>query len=267
MSLLAYTHNVSVQEEIVVETVEPENLGPTLTRLQAAPGSGKTEMFVRVLLTANFDSLLEDSATRGEGSAELVRNALVHELRLSEIVQGAAPELGVDGFISLLGNALALFEVKSTPPHAHFTDAELDELKRGGLLRDTDADHPSRASARSATQLAALLADSLSVSQVADLLRVDQSRIRQRLTERTLYGVKLGRAWRLPSFQFTKDRQVRGLDQVLPELPSTLHPVAVHRWLTTPNTDLDMDGETVSPLEWLEATGDASQVVAIAHDL
>ena len=59
----------------------------------------------------------------------------------------------------------------------------------------------------------------------------------------------------------------RGLDQVLPQSPSTLHPVALQRWLTSPSSDLVLDDEAVSPLEWLEATGDAATALAIAHDL
>jgi hypothetical protein len=258
---------MSSQETIVVESVEPADLGHTVVHLHGSLGSGKTEMFLRILLTPNFDAVLEDRAASGEGFAELVRNALAHELRLSELVHRAAPDLGVDGFISLLGNAFALIEAKSTSPHAHFTDAEIDELKNGGLLKGMDAERSSRVSVRTATELAALVADSLSVSQASDLLQVDQSRIRQRLTERTLYGVKFGRAWRLPRFQFTDNKQVRGLAQVLPQLPATLHPVAIQRWLTGPSADLELDGEAVSPLEWLEATGDASHVIAIARDL
>jgi hypothetical protein len=252
-------------EEIIVEPVELADFGPDVVRTGA--GSGKTELFLRVLVTTNFDALLEETAAGSGRFAEVVRNALMHEVQLNQLVHRAAPELGVDGLISLLGNAFAVIGAKSVAPHAHFTEAEIDELSQSGLLRSKGADRPSRTSGRTATEFAVILTDSLSVPQAADLLEVDQSRIRQRLTERTLYGIKVGRAWRLPRFQFKDDGQIRGLDQVLPQLPSTLHPVALQRWLSSPSSDLELDDEAVSPLEWLEATGDAATVVAIAHDL
>lgn len=257
----------SVADAIVVESVEPADLGHTEGHLHGARGSGQTEMFVRIVLTTNFDPLLEGRPASGGDFAEVVRHALAHELQLSELVHRAAPDLGVDGLIGLLGDAFALIEARSTSPYTHFTDAELDELKKGGLLRSKGADRPPRAYGRTATEFTALVADSLSVSQAANLLEVDQSRIRQRLTERTLYGIKVDRAWRLPHLQFTDHEQVRALDQVLPQLPSTLHPVALQRWLTSPSPDLELDDQAASPLEWLEATGDASKVIAIARDL
>ena len=253
------------EQEIVVEPVEHADFGRDVVR--PGEGSAKTELFLRVLVTANFDALLEGTAAGSGHFAEVVRNALMHEVQLNQLVDRAAPELGVDGLISLLGNAFAAIEAKSVAPHAHFTETEIDELSKSGLLRSKGADQTSRTSGRTATEFAVIITDSLSVPQVADLLEVDQSRIRQRLTERTLYGIKIGRAWRIPRFQFKDHRQIRGLDQVLPQLPSTLHPVALRRWLSSASSDLELDDESVSPLEWLEATGDAATVVAIAHDL
>jgi len=55
---------------------------------------------------------------------------------------------------------------------------------------------------RATAEYARLLSDSYTVPQVAGLLDVNTSRIRQRLTgtPRTLYGIKLGKAWRIPKF-------------------------------------------------------------------
>jgi hypothetical protein len=253
------------QEDIVVERVEPVDFGHDVVSTGA--GSDKTELFLRILVTTNFDALLEDTAAGSGRFAQVVRNALVHEVQLNQLVHRAAPDLEVDGLIRLLGNAFTGIEAKSVAPHAHFTEAEIDELSKSGLLRSKGADRPSRTPGRTATEFAAIITDSLSVPQASDLLEVDQSRIRQRLTERTLYGIKVGRPWRLPRFQFNDHGQIRGLDQVLPQLPSTLHPVALQRWLSSPSADLALDDEAVSPLEWLEATGDSATVVAIAHDL
>ncbi len=106
--------------------------------------------------------------------------------------------------------------------------------------------------------------------EVARLLGVDDSRVRQRLTKRSLYGIKLPDGWRLPAFQFDPARPGRlvpGIGRVLPRLDPALHPVAVYRWFTLPNVDLVLDDTPVSPLDWLRSGGDPTEVAALAADL
>jgi hypothetical protein len=77
----------------------------------------------------------------------------------------------------------------STDPGRELTTAEADVLLRGGFALDQlplDATHPI---VRSAAAYAALLGSSLSVAKAAERLGVEGSRIRQRLGERTLYGI------------------------------------------------------------------------------
>jgi hypothetical protein len=117
-----------------------------------------------------------------------------------------------------------------------------------------------------ALEYARLLQSSLSVEQAAKLLGVNPSRVRQRLTghPRTLYGIKEGRSWRVPRFQFAGRKPVPGVATVIGALPPDLHPVAVRRWLTTPHPDLRVDANEarpVAPLEWLR-TGRAPEAVA-----
>lgn len=116
-----------------------------------------------------------------------------------------------------------------------------------------------------ALEYARLLQSSLSVEQAARLLGVNPSRVRQRLTARppTLYGIKEGKAWRVPRFQFAGRKPIPGVPAVIGALPPDLHPVAVRRWLTTPHPDLRVgpDARPVAPLEWLR-TGRAPGVVA-----
>ena len=56
----------------------------------------------------------------------------------------------------------------------------------------------------------ALLEESLSAAQAANLLKVDVSRIRQRLRERSLFGLEHEGSWRLPRFQFERRRVIPG---------------------------------------------------------
>jgi hypothetical protein len=81
---------------------------------------------------------------------------------------------------------------------------------------------------------------------------VNASRIRQRLLEGSLLGLKEGRGWLLPAFQFLGSGTVPGLARVLKGLPRTLGALSVARWFSNPNPDLVGSGERpLTPLEWL----------------
>jgi len=98
---------------------------------------------------------------------------------------------------------------------------------------------------------------------------VNDSRVRQRLSEGTLYGVKVGDEWRLPAFQFLEKEPVPGIERVLPRLPERLSLVAVHRWFHTPNPDLQLPepARPLSPMEWLRAGQDPEPVAELAAGL
>jgi hypothetical protein len=110
------------------------------------------------------------------------------------------------------------------------------------------------------------------VAQAAGHLGVAESRVRQRLGERTLYGIKRPGGWRLPRFQFTtrvtERGTVPGIERVLPRLAPDLHPLEVVGWLTTPNPDLTVGEEErpVSPLDWLTAGLSPAAVADLAED-
>ena len=172
---------------------------------------------------------------------------------------------------------LVLEAVRRLPPAPcrQHAERELRSEDRAALLRGgfsfaplpPGADDPL---ARTVAEYAALLATALPVPAGARLLGVDDSRVRQRLARRSLYGVKLADGWRLPAFQFDPARPGRlapGLDRVLPRLDPTLHPVGVYRWFTLPNPDLVLDDAPVSPLDWLRTGGDPAEVAALAADL
>jgi hypothetical protein len=95
---------------------------------------------------------------------------------------------------------------------------------------------------------------SLNVEEAARRLDVNTSRIRQRLAERSLYGLKDGSTWLLPAFQFGSDGLVPGVDVVVKRLPLDIGALAVARWFSSPNPDLstrDDDERPLTPLEWL----------------
>jgi excisionase family DNA binding protein len=111
---------------------------------------------------------------------------------------------------------------------------------------------------------------SLSVGEAAQRLHVNASRIRQRLAEGSLYGIRDGSTWLLPEFQFTRDGPVPGIDAVLKKLPSDISPIAVVRWFNTPDPDLctrDDQERPRTPLRWLLSGGSPEAAAELAADL
>lgn len=228
-------------------------------------GTGTSEIVLRLFL----ESALARGMPGGPPAwAAAVRNALVHEGRLRSVVLKNTPLLDVD---SLLAFLVAALEGMRAPyagsPRRQFTESELAELRREGVELAEDPAPGGGVAAKTAAEFAALMATAFSVSEAATQLGVDDSRVRQRLAKRTLYGIKSGGTWRLPQFQFASGGQVPGIDQVLQALPISLHAVAVQRWLTNPMADLELDGSLLSPIAWLGAGGDPLTLTEIARDL
>lgn len=148
------------------------------------------------------------------------------------------------------------------------TRGELDALTDGGFI-GSPGDAPTVDPAvRTAARYVALVANSLTVRQAAERLGVNESRIRQRLLERSIIGWKKGRSWMLPHWQFAPDgRLIPGIATIAAELARDLHPLAAWKWFTLPNPDLTVEGNPVSPAEWLLSGGDATIVAEQAAEL
>ena len=154
--------------------------------------------------------------------------------------------------------------------HNDLTAAEAAALRTVGAFKD---DTPIRADndplIRSQAQYMALLEESLSAAQAAKLLGVDVSRIRQRLRERSLFGIEHEGNWRLPRFQFERRRVIPGFAQVLKALPEDLFPLDVVDWFVLPDTDLQLgnDAAPLSPREWLLSGRPVETAISVARDL
>ncbi len=152
-------------------------------------------------------------------------------------------------------------------PSEQFDPVASDLLAKGGLdLSPPRRDEPDPVS-EAFSMYVALLAASTDVAGASQRLGVDDSRIRQRLRARTLFGIREEEGWRIPLAQFEEDGEVRGLGQVLSALRRGLHPVSVWRWLTLPNTELEIDDRRVSPILWLRSGGDIQRARSVAADL
>src|SRR5436190_18665775 len=186
------------------------------------------------------------------------------------VLERAGLRVDPEEFDRLVAEALEEVVPLRPPPNpaAELSDDELALLAAGGMRFDplpAGAEHPL---VRTAAQYAVLLGSSLSVAQAAAQLGVAESRVRQRLGGRTLYGIKRPGGWRLPRFQFARQGMLPGIERVLPRLAPDLHPLEVVGWFTTPSPDLVVGAEErpVSPLEWLNAGLPPDAVAALADD-
>src|ERR1700676_1910527 len=147
---------------------------------------------------------------------------------------------------------------------------EVEALRSVGALKDTaSVSAENDPLIKSQAQYMALLEDSLSAADAAKLLRVDVSRVRQRLRERSLFGIEYEGSWRLPRFQFERRLVIPGLAQVLKALPLDLFPLDTVDWFVLPDPDLQLDSDAapLSPREWLLSGRPVETVVTFARDL
>ena len=157
-------------------------------------------------------------------------------------------------------------EVMSIP--RALSDTEIDTLRSVGL----STERWKRAGrtdplAQSIADYIALLDTSLTTRQAAKYLKVGASRIRQRLRERSLYGIEYDGEKRLPRFQFGRRKVIPGLAEILMELPARLGPLDVAEWFLSPNPDLEFEDRPapISPREWLLSGRPVEAVVALAR--
>jgi hypothetical protein len=218
---------------------------------------------VSVVVEADSDN---DEVTSPDELVEALRDSVALARQVHEISE----RMGVDAKEVLA----AMMRLATTTPvgeaakagHA-LTDQDEKVLREAGSLAQQPMPVGTRASTATTVSTLALVSDALTVKEAADLLGVTSGRIRQRITARSLLAFDAGGTWKLPTFQFDGNKVVRGLDRVVPALPPDAHPLVVHRFLTTPHPDLDVDGEPTTPLSWLIGGGDVEVVAGLAHDL
>lgn len=162
---------------------------------------------------------------------------------------------------------LRMRSTRTTSATGALSASELEALRSvGAELEPWPVGDASDPITRTVADYMALLDSSLSTRDAARFLRVDVSRIRQRLREQSLYGVEYEGEWRLPRFQFEGKRVLPGLAQTLRALPADLSALDVAEWFLSPNPDLEQgdDGPALSPREWLLRGSDPAAVASIA---
>jgi hypothetical protein len=176
----------------------------------------------------------------------------VSEARFVQLVEQSLAELGgpiVDDPVGTL-----------TPDEVAALKAVKADLSPRGA-READPLVPGAAA------YAALLADALTVAEVAARLGIDDSRVRHRLKECQLIGIRRSQGWLLPAYQFGADgRLLPGIERVAAAIGGS-HPVVLARFLATPQPDLVVERRKLTPRQWLEGGGDPQRVVAMVRTL
>jgi hypothetical protein len=163
-----------------------------------------------------------------------------------------------------LGRDDLIAALKTLPAHrpwaATLTAGEARLLDAAGLIEDPDA--YAEIAADVTAHMGRLYSTAYTAAEVANGLGVNDSRIRQRRLNHTLWAIDDGGSWVYPVVQFElvdngrgaplSLKYVRGLDRVLPQLLTRgLHPTAVAGFLLTPQHELLIDGQPKSVREWL----------------
>jgi hypothetical protein len=177
---------------------------------------------------------------------------------------------GVEVVIALIRECADLLK-KSRPPGTALSDEQVAFLIESGSftaeeLAETQASvaRGDLAAEERKTRLGAVTA-SLSAAEVAERLGIDASRVRRRQAEGSLYSFKAGGKRRYPLWQFTDDPA----QPVLPGLATVSkafqdrHPAGIQGFMSTQQESLRLDGECVTPPQWLLAGGDPQAVVNI----
>lgn len=151
------------------------------------------------------------------------------------------------------------------PARSELTAAEVAMLERAGI--DVDERLGNEDSVfQFATEYAAILATSMTPTQVAKLLDLTPVRVRQMIRQSTLYAIRVDGRWHVPTFQFDGDTLIANIGQVNEHL-AELDPVSAMRWYTTADPELeDNSGSVLTPLEWLKTGRDARTAIKIVPD-
>ncbi len=154
------------------------------------------------------------------------------------------------------------------PGAAALTEDEARLLDEAGFVEDPVAF--AQAAADIVAHTALLINTAYTGPEVAALLGINESRVRQRRLARTLWAIESDGNWVYPAIQFEvnlkkgkPDRQIRGLEQVFQALPEGLHPTAVAGLLRTPQIELQVDGQPRSILDWLRSGGPVEPVLEL----
>ncbi|SHF23181.1 hypothetical protein SAMN02745148_02113 [Modicisalibacter ilicicola DSM 19980] len=118
-------------------------------------------------------------------------------------------------------------------------------------------------------QYAQLVERAYRPSEVASLLGVTTSRVRQRSDDGSLYALTSANRRFYPRWQFDGAATLPNLEPVLNAIGVSAHPLAVERFFLTPHPDLESDllNAMLCPRDWLLAGHSPDPVIRMAREL
>lgn len=180
------------------------------------------------------------------------------------LLQAKGYKVDEESLVAALEDALPSNEA----PTASLSAPESDYLRRYSGLEAASQEQRTQLDARRVAAVTTEVARSLDRSSVAALLGISPSRVSHRQAEGALYAFSAGSGRSLyPDWQFATGTVLPYLSELLHKLGPDVPAAVVRRFMTTPDPDLVIDGESVSPHDWLLAGGDPSVVVAQAAEL
>jgi hypothetical protein len=144
-------------------------------------------------------------------------------------------------------------------PSVPLTAAQLGELADSGFNLDAhiDSDRALRDEAVRQTRINTAYTG----AEVAANNNISTGRVRNKAAAGELVFLLVRGAQRFPRFQFDEAGRVpRGLDKISPHVPQDWSWVGYSNFLAAPC--MELDGRTVTPLEWLAAGKAPASVVA-----
>ncbi|HVV10295.1 DNA-binding protein [Amycolatopsis sp.] len=188
-------------------------------------------------------------------------------LALENVLAKAGLRVDAAEFLTLVEDAARRLSPQNPDPAQYFSAEQRSALADAGLDLSPRQEGEPDYRARTVAAHAVLADSSLTVAEAAQTLGVDPSRIRHRLAARRLAGWKDQYGWRLPAWQFAGNDVLPGLDAVLAAVPGDQPALVVAAFMTTPQDDLEINGKSATPREWLLAGGDPEPAARLASTL
>ncbi|EHR51723.1 hypothetical protein SacmaDRAFT_3507 [Saccharomonospora marina XMU15] len=188
-------------------------------------------------------------------------------LALENVLAKAGLKVNASEFLALVEDAARRLSPPNPDPAHYFSPDQRGTLADVGLDLSAHREGERDYRARTVAEHAVLADSALTVQDAAARLGVDDSRIRHRLKERRLTGWKDQGGWRLPAWQFTGSGVLPGLDVVLRAVPDDQPALVVAAFMSTPQTELVINGKQATPRQWLLAGGDPEPVARLAATL